>query len=162
MSAQSYHAALLAAGCTVHDCRWFGSYQGEWVADVTTPNGRRGIIADNYGSCSGCDEFEAEVGNDYHGWETGNGHDPATDPVEGCEKCAEYHAKLRAFGAGYLDSVRTIEEIALDFVDRKGDWWSEYDEDFEQAEYLLSKLDPAGDAAVALRGAMEKARKGAK
>ena len=57
----SYQEALEAAGATVHAFEFFGSYQGDWWAKVTY-NGETGWVHGSYGSCSGCDAFEAEFG----------------------------------------------------------------------------------------------------
>lgn len=52
-----YRSALEAAGYVVLDFAEFGSYQGDWLAHTT-----QGIVHGFYGSCSGCDSFEAEFG----------------------------------------------------------------------------------------------------
>lgn len=57
----AYHWCLEQAGATVHAFQSFGSYQGDWFAKVTY-EGKTGWIHDYYGSCSGCDSFEAETG----------------------------------------------------------------------------------------------------
>ncbi len=49
-----YRQALEAAGATVLDFECFGSYQGVWIACLSN-----GWIIDYYGSCTGCDAFEA-------------------------------------------------------------------------------------------------------
>ena len=54
-----YPAALQAAGFHVIDFQDFGSYQGDWLAFVQY-KGQYGFIRGAYGSCSGCDAFEAE------------------------------------------------------------------------------------------------------
>ena len=125
MSGDSYTGALVAAGATVHECKWFGDYQGHWIADVTLPDGRRGLILGYYGSCSGCDAFEAEFGYD------------ATESPD-------YKERLAAFGLQYFESLKTPEEAAQDFLpaDR---YWSSYSEDVAQAEFVLSRL---GDSPV--------------
>ncbi len=53
-----YTDALEYAGAEIHAYEEFGSYQGEWWALVTY-NGETGWINGDYGSCSGCDAFEA-------------------------------------------------------------------------------------------------------
>jgi hypothetical protein len=56
-----YPKALAAAGAVIHAHERFGDYQGTWLALVTY--GREtGWIKANFGSCSGCDAFEAEFG----------------------------------------------------------------------------------------------------
>lgn len=57
----SYKEALEAAGATVHAMENFGSYQGDWQAKVTYDE-KTGWIQGCFGSCSGCDAFEGEIG----------------------------------------------------------------------------------------------------
>lgn len=59
----SYQLALEAAGCEVLDFVEFGCYQGEWLA-LIRKDGVLGVCEGSYGSCSGCDSFEAEFGWD--------------------------------------------------------------------------------------------------
>jgi hypothetical protein len=105
----SYEAALRAAGADILAFEAFGSYQGEWWAKVVYQN-QQGWVQGEYGSCSGCDAFEAEFGpfeptceqHDYTGF----------DPT--CPACvaaqAEYLQRLAQFGQTYLDSLLTQEE----------------------------------------------------
>lgn len=108
-----YNRALEAAGAEVHEFEYYGSYQGIWMAHVTV-DGREGFIIDYYGSCSGCDEYEATFG-----WAE----------REDAEKLAE-------FARPYLNSMMTAEE-ALAKCER-----STYDSDYEKiAEYIRSTLE---------------------
>jgi len=75
-----------AAGAVVEIFEEFGSYQGEWWAKVSY-GGKIGWVNGSYGSCSGCDAFEAEFG-----WD-----DPSDE-------------KLAEFGRGYLDNIMTQDE----------------------------------------------------
>lgn len=81
-----YQEAMEAAGAEVLAFESFGSYQGDWWALVRF-DGRTGWVRGSYGSCSGCDAFEAEFGYD------------DKDPK-----------KLAAFGKGYLDWLMTQQE----------------------------------------------------
>jgi len=63
-SCESYPMALSVAGYAVHRYQSFGSYQGEWVAEVEK-DGDRFWIKSYYGSCSGCDHFEANCSTEY-------------------------------------------------------------------------------------------------
>lgn len=63
MSSSPYITALEAAGMKVLADREFGDYQGDWIALVEY-NGEIGYIQDCYGSCSGCDSYESDVGYD--------------------------------------------------------------------------------------------------
>lgn len=57
-----YQQALEAAGAIVHAYEMFGSYQGDWWAKVTLPDGRNGFVRGSYGSCSGCDALQNMFG----------------------------------------------------------------------------------------------------
>lgn len=81
----SYAGSLRAAGAEVHTSRSFGTYQGDWWAKVTLPDARRGWITDRFGSCTGCDAFQAEFGH-----------------RENISR-----AELAEFGAGYFDALLT-------------------------------------------------------
>ena len=87
----SYREALVAAGAVVEQFEEFGDYQGTWYALVNV-EGTRFWVNGSYGSCSGCDAFEAEFGY--------NDRDPE---------------KLAKFGASYLAdplSQAQVEKMA--------------------------------------------------
>ena len=94
----SYAQAMKAAGATISAYESFGSYQGDWWALVTY-EGKTGYVTGSYGSCSGCDAFEAEFG-----WEDRD------DPE-----------KLSAFGKGYLEQMMSFEE-AIKEASRNIEW----------------------------------------
>lgn len=104
-----YNEAMTAAGAKVIEFKSFGSYQGDWWAKVELQDGRTGWINGSYGSCSGCDAFEAEFGwnDDFCGQHSYN-------RVETCEACTEikteYDKRLATFGAGYLDGLMSQEQ----------------------------------------------------
>jgi hypothetical protein len=100
-----YDKALAAAGVKVLDSENFGSYQGEWWAQVQFPNGEVFYATGSYGSCSGCDAFEGEFG-----W----GDDDKPD----------YLHRLKDFGRGYLDNCFTLE-AALKEASRNIEWDSD-------------------------------------
>ena|ERR1700758_3187389 len=83
-----YQTALEAAGAEVHAFQEFGDYQGTWLAKVTY-DGETGWIEGSYGSCSGCDAFEAEF--DYSYGDEDN----------------DYQERLKLFGESYLTVVTT-------------------------------------------------------
>jgi len=116
-----YGLALRMAGATVHRYATFGSYQGPWMATVTLPDGRTGIIRGYYGSCSGCDAFEAELGYDYHDC-NGSTHG---EKVPGCSECADYGRRLREFGAAYFKDLMTPAELFTDVVQNQPDYGDE-------------------------------------
>lgn len=88
----SYESALIAAGCKIVEFKNFGSYQGDWYAMVEV-GGEKGILTGSYGSCSGCDAFEAELG-----W--------------GDEKSGDYQKRLCDFGKTYLPAMPSDHFIA--------------------------------------------------
>ena len=88
----SYQSALEAAGAEVLEFEEFGSYQGEWLALVRV-GGVLGVAEGCYGSCSGCDSFEAEFG-----W---NDRD-----------AENYEQRLADFGNGYLPAWTLSEARA--------------------------------------------------
>lgn len=54
----SYATCIEAAGTKVLSYHTDGDYQGKWLAHT-----ERGFYAGSYGSCSGCDWREAELGH---------------------------------------------------------------------------------------------------
>lgn len=86
-----YSTALEAAGAEVHAFEHFGDYQGTWLAKVTY-NGETGYVEGSYGSCSGCDAFEAEFGYSYNDEEK------------------DYQERLAEFGRSYLTVVTPQEQ----------------------------------------------------
>jgi hypothetical protein len=118
-----YRTALEAAGATVHEFESFGSYQGDWWALVTY-EGQSGWINGSYGSCSGCDAFEAEFG-----WSDDKcpDHRYEYDPPS-CTACdakkEEYDARLALFGRGYLDGIMS-QAVAIEQASRNLEWDSD-------------------------------------
>lgn len=93
----SYQEALEAAGAEVLVFEQFGSYQGDWLARVLY-EGQELYINGSYGSCSGCDAFEAEFGFDE---QKCNVHIYQYDSPD-CTECkAAYQQKLADFGRRY-------------------------------------------------------------
>ena len=102
-----YKEALEAAGAKVHRFFEAGSYQGEWYALVWFA-GHLGWVTGGYGSCSGCDAFEAEFGFAYNLDE---------------EQQRAYNERLRLFGLSYLgengEQVHTHEELMKKLVNQQ-------------------------------------------
>lgn len=116
----SYREALEATGATVHAFDEFGSYQGDWWAKVTH-EGSTFWVNGSFGSCSGCDAFEAEFG--YNSYEECEDHYNAKDNCTACTLAkAAYKAKLAEFGKGYLVSGHMTQDEALDSAKRNSDW----------------------------------------
>ena len=107
----SYEAALKAAGMKVLRFENFGSYQGDWYAEVLY-DGEHGFIHGSFGSCSSCDSFEAEFGHvdtecDYHQ----RNYKSAGEYCAECQlKRNEYNDRLADFGRGYLP-VLSLEQV---------------------------------------------------
>jgi len=110
--AEDYERALEAAGATVLIFEHFGSYQGDWWAKVTWQD-KEGWVHGCFGSCSGCDAFEAEFGFVSHDC----GEDDYYDPFcyddrfrKNCPRCQELEAQFIEFGQDYLEQIMTQEE----------------------------------------------------
>lgn len=111
----SYSSALEAAGCEVLEYEYTGSYQGEWYALVKYGD-EVGIVTGSYGSCSGCDSFEAEF----------NYND---------DEKPDYQERLAAFGETYLPPLPIDLQIKnLKASIGKYDWGDEK----EGLEIILS------------------------
>jgi len=109
-----YQEALEAAGAEVMAFESFGSYQGDWLAKVKY-DGEVFFIRDYYGSCSGCDAFEAEIG-----WEPYD---------ETSAEYAEYMEKVKAFGMRYLEPQERLSyDQALTIVSENVFWDSDAEE----------------------------------
>ena len=103
---------LEKAGANVLDFEEFGSYQGEWLAFVEY-KGEKGIVQGSYGSCSGCDAFEAEFmyedkpekgnGKFYKNGKTWDEDSECTEE-EYNEALKVYEQRLIDFGKSYLES----------------------------------------------------------
>ena len=118
-----YAESLKAAGAEVLGFEMFGSYQGSWLALVRVGGALRAIRG-YYGSCSGCDAFQDEMGYESHvvidhgGTETWHDPEDADRFVAGCAKCEAWRDKLAAFGRKYLDEAKepraTLDELVSD------------------------------------------------
>ena len=113
----SYERAFAAVkGVTVVWCEYFGSYQGNLLAKImvegeTEPR----YIKDYYGSCSGCDSFEAEFS--YNNKETPE--------------------KLAEFGKPYVDAALSLDEVIQQLLPKAGEWYD--DEKKEMLDKVLSE-----------------------
>ena len=137
----AYEEALQAAGATVHLFKEFGSYQGDWWAKVTLPDGRSGWINGSYGSCSGCDAYEAEIGYgdeqcSEHCYERG----PVVDACVTCQSAKQAFAeKVARFGAGYLDGLMSQEAAEAEAA-RNLNWDSNAT---QMLEFVKANASPA-------------------
>jgi hypothetical protein len=143
----SYSAAMEAAGAVILAGRTFGSYQGDWINLIHYEGGLRAVIG-SYGSCSGCDSFEAEFESTYHhptdedGEEDYEqiGHSLGT-VVDGCAKCAETQARLVAFGKSYCDAG-LVSAAELDVEIAKHAKASEWDDESSEVAVFEAQLRP--------------------
>lgn len=108
----AYKEALEANGLEIIEFKEFGSYQGTWIAK--TSEGK--FIEGSYGSCSGCDAFEAEFG-----W--------IDDPTK---------EQLATFGKAYIDGAETKDEIISRYKVKCSGQWVDSD-DREILEWIKSK-----------------------
>lgn len=143
-----YSEALEAAGCKVIDFQEFGSYQGTWLAYVKY-NGEKGIVEGSYGSCSGCDAFQAEFGygdaptehdGKYYKSEYYWDDDDEITKEEYDKLKSEEEKKLKDFGLSYLTGglySKTHYENKLAVLDSE-DWFDE--ETKEECEWAISKF----------------------
>lgn len=114
-----YRETLEAAGAEVLEFEEFGSYQGDWWAKVFY-QGESGWVQGSYGSCRGCDAFEAEFG-----WADADCAAHRYAHEKECPACQEaqqkYNERLADFGRGYLDGLLT-QEMAEAEAARSSDW----------------------------------------
>ena len=128
-----YEDAFAAVpGVIVEWCEKFGSYQGRLAAKLRI-DGQEGprYIIDYYGSCSGCDSFEAEFG-----WS----NDPTPE-------------RLASFGGPYVEAAMTLDEVLAELMPKPGQWYDTDDKeildrvlkDYPEKRVLVS-LFPKGSA----------------
>lgn len=115
-----YAEAMALSGAKILNYEQFGSYQGEWLAAVEY-EGRKFFVAGSYGSCSGCDALEAEVGHCYSNIHYGGADDDDIDPCS----CAASRETARRIGLGYLEDPRTADELLKYFGEHT---WGDYEE----------------------------------
>lgn len=110
-----YESCLEAAGATVHDFIQIGDYQGTWYAFLTF-KGVTGFVSGSYGSCSGCDAYDAECESHWN------------DGEENREENKNWKAK---FGLGYLDNIEAPGRFVRDVQENCESAYSDY----RRAEY---------------------------
>lgn len=110
-----YSEAIEANGVKIKTYKEFGSYQGTFIAVLE--DGR--FIEGSYGSCSGCDAYEAEFGYadrpeevDGKYYKRASWDQSSVCSIEEYEQAlAEYEEKHRRFGQSYVDAAESKEEI---------------------------------------------------
>lgn len=142
-----YSETLEAAGAKVLDYKEFGNYQGDWAALVEY-KGEKGIVFGSYGSCSGCDAFQAEfdfsdeapIEKDGKYYKT-YWDDEEISKSEFDEGIANYNKRLHDFGMDYLTApLATKDTIEKNIAALKEDDWFD-DEKKEMYDWCLEKLN---------------------
>ena len=123
----SYELALKAAGADVKVFKEFGDYQGTWWAKVSY-KGELGWVSGNYGSCSGCDAFEAEFFYNYYEGCEEHRYDEQKDCLACQENIKKYQERLTIFGKSYLDDLLMSQEAAEKEASTNLDWDTEAEE----------------------------------
>lgn len=132
----SYKQALEAAGAVVVEYEQFGTYQGDWFALVDY-NGERGWVRGSYGSCSGCDAFDAEFGYNYgrcarHQYRDGG------DCADCVQARADYDRRLAEFGRSYLEPLRATDDIRSELA-KDARWDLEAEEALKWIDKIASR-----------------------
>jgi len=120
----SYKMAMERAGAEILAFQSFGSYQGDWLAKVKY-EGRTYWVHGNYGSCSGCDAFQAEFGYDDREHCAEHCYEQSTDHSD-CEACKQalksYYDRLSSFGKCYLVRGEMTQEEAEKYASKHLEW----------------------------------------
>jgi len=103
----SYQEAMEADGAEVLAYQTFGDYQGTWLAKVKY-GGVVGWVTGEYGSCPGCDAFEAEFRYSY-------------------EDEPNIKERMALFGRSYLQHMKTPEEVIKDAEKDIRENWDYYE-----------------------------------
>lgn len=120
-----YETCMKLAGAKILAFEEFGSYQGDWWAKVDYKN-NIGWVYGYFGSCSGCDSFQAEFGYDDHE-HTDNKYfshyniKTIEDFHADCEECQDLKKRMIEFGESYLDVILTQEEAETE-VSKNIEW----------------------------------------
>ena len=143
-----YNRALEAAGAIVIDTKYIGDYQGSW-GSIVIYNGIKCLVIGGYGSCSGCDAFQAEFdgGQEPHQndgkYYTGRWGDEEISKEEYDILADAYNKRLSDFAQSYLTTPFYIKDVIaqLDSYKGKDDWYAEDKELYEWAiQYLIAEL----------------------
>lgn len=101
----NYRMALVAAGAEIIAYKEVGSYQGDWCA-ICDYKGKRIAVMGCYGSCSGCDAFQADFSYIELKYDNGkylvDWSEVTKEEFE--EKEPEYRRRLSEFAQSYLST----------------------------------------------------------
>lgn len=135
-----YAESIEANGLKVVEFKEFGSYQGTWIAKLD--DGR--VIEGSYGSCSGCDAFQAEF--DSYGDTEDHIHDGKAESyyspeyqgaVAGCAKCDDFQRRLKTFGSSYAAGAIPLAQL-IEIYEKKVTSDYSWDDDKEILAWLKS------------------------
>jgi hypothetical protein len=142
-----YSETLEAAGAKVIEYKTVGSYQGSWGA-IVEYNGVKSLVTGSYGSCSGCDAFEAEFGfGDEPPIEKDGKYyrnywsDDEITKEEHDSLVAAYDKKMSDFGASYLQTLQDEGDIQNRIKGFIADDWFDAEEK-ELYEWALTFFNP--------------------
>lgn len=114
----SYLETFERAGAEILANQEFGDWQGTGLTKVNY-KGKVGWIEYAYGSCSGCDAYEAELG--YCWDEACDAHRYSFD--QDCDDCQvraeDYRRAQVAFALPYLETLYSQDEIEAAYAKRK-------------------------------------------
>jgi len=146
----SYQQSLEAAGAKVLNFKYFGTYQGTWLAFIEY-NGEKQIVEGWYGLCLGCDAFEAEFCYNAPPEESNGKYykDGMTWDSESEITIEEYHyeldkynRRLSAFGMQYLNGsyYKSFYELELERLEKEEyeEEWVD-DEDIEKCKWAINQ-----------------------
>ncbi|MEK6832590.1 MAG: hypothetical protein AABY32_00965 [Nanoarchaeota archaeon] len=122
-----YYKVLELAGATIKRFGEFGSYQGEWWAEVIYKD-KRGWVNGFYGSCTGCDALLAEFGRADHNCNGEEYYDPIykMNFRENCKTCQNIKKRLIELGEKYLENIMSKAD-AITLARKNSDWDVEAD-----------------------------------
>ena len=143
-----YIECIEMAGAEVLGSKFAGSYQGTWGA-VVIYEGNRRLVTGAYGSCSGCDAFEAEFGwndpethfneneNKYYNsrWDFSPENEITKEEYDRIQE--DHNRRLIEFGKSYLCNFWDKWDIENRLKNTNPDEWY----DMEERELLTWALE---------------------
>lgn len=140
-----YQIALEAAGAEVVEYKEFGSYQGTWIAFLKDGT----FIEGSYGSCSGCDAFQAEF--DYYSspyyderankYFSGKSYGEEITYEEFILESQSYEDRLKRFGQQYLSDKQSIDMMRSRYeIKTTSEDYYFTEEEKEIYEWVMSKF----------------------
>ena len=110
----SYEEAFACVeGVTVEWAEYYGSYQGNFLCKIQKA-GETLYIYDSYGSCSGCDSFQAEFG-----WST---YYYESEGVTQEERLAHVKQRMAKWSFSYIESALPLQQMMNYLQNECGQW----------------------------------------